>query len=210
MTSSIRHTTGVFCSARQQTLWYISSSSATESPKPTSQWKHWSNGKQNMQKQGWEFLEPLEWNQSQTQTAAILSAWRIVLSLRQKCMYLETLTGFYTWINILISVSVPHLWDRIVLSLHQKCMYLETLTGLYTLFQHPLHLCVTAVAHNGSWPFCQKCRWQNTAKYTCTVCMWLGMKWHCLLVHGCWLYGVHRTCAEMAAVSCDTGHPTTR
>ena len=24
--------------------------------------------------------------------------------------------------------------------------------------------------------------------------------------HGAWLYGVHRTCAEMAAVSCGTSH----
>ena len=31
--------------------------------------------------------------------------------------------------------------------------------------------------------------------------MWLSMKWH-----GAWLYGVHRTCAKMAAVSCGTSH----
>ena len=29
-----------------------------------------------------------------------------------------------------------------------------------------------------------------------TIRMWLCMKWH-----GAWLYGVHRTCAGMAAVS---------
>ena len=40
-----------------------------------------------------------------------------------------------------------------------------------------------------------------TAKHAYTLCMWLCMKWH-----GAWLYGVHRTCAEMAAVSCGTSH----
>ena len=34
-----------------------------------------------------------------------------------------------------------------------------------------------------SQSFCQKCRW-----------------------HGAWLYGVHRTCTETAAVSCGTSH----
>ena len=49
--------------------------------------------------------------------------------------------------------------------------------------------------------FCQKCRWQGTAKHAYTLRMWLCMKWH-----GAWLYGVHRTCAETAAVSCGTSH----
>ena len=56
--------------------------------------------------------------------------------------------------------------------------------------------CVTAVARKRSRSFCQKCRWQVTAKHAYTLRMWLCMKWH-----GAWLYGVHRTCAEMAAVS---------
>ena len=45
---------------------------------------------------------------------------------------------------------------------------------------------VTAVARSRS--FCQKCRWQVTAKHACTCRMWLCMKWH-----GAWLYGVHST-----------------
>ena len=36
--------------------------------------------------------------------------------------------------------------------------------------------------------FCQKCMWQVTAKYACTLRMWLCMK-----LQGAWLYGVHRT-----------------
>ena len=57
------------------------------------------------------------------------------------------------------------------------------------------------VACERSWSFCQKCRWQVTAKHAYTLRMWLCMKWH-----GAWLYGIHRTCAEMAAVSCGTSH----
>ena len=57
------------------------------------------------------------------------------------------------------------------------------------------------VACKRSRSFCLKCRWQVTAKHTYTLRMWLCMKWH-----GAWLYGVHRTCAETAAVSCGTSH----
>ena len=57
----------------------------------------------------------------------------------------------------------------------------------------------TTVARKRSRSFCQKCRWQVTAKHAYTLRMWLCMMWH-----GAWLYGVHRTCAEMAAVSCGT------
>ena len=60
---------------------------------------------------------------------------------------------------------------------------------------------VTSVARKRSRSFCQKCRWQVTAKYACTSRMWL-----CIKRHGAWLYGVHRTCAETAAVSCGNSH----
>ena len=63
------------------------------------------------------------------------------------------------------------------------------------------HKCVTAVARKRSRSFCQKCRRHVTAKHACTLRMWLCMKWH-----GAWLYCVHRTCAETAAVSCGTSH----
>ena len=74
----------------------------------------------------------------------------------------------------------------------------------WLFFQYPFHPRVTAVAHKRSRSFCQKCRWQVTVKHAYTLCMWLCMKWH-----GAWLYGVHRTCAEMAAVSCGTSHAST-
>ena len=60
---------------------------------------------------------------------------------------------------------------------------------------------VTAVVLKRSRSFCHKCRWQFRAKHTYTLRIWLCMKWH-----GAWLYGVHRTCAETAAVSCGTSH----
>ena len=69
----------------------------------------------------------------------------------------------------------------------------------WLLFLYPFHPCVTAVAHKRSRSFCQKCRWQVTAKHAYTLRIWLCMKWHCA-----WLYGVHRACAETAAVSCGT------
>ena len=60
---------------------------------------------------------------------------------------------------------------------------------------------VTAVARKRSRSFCQKCRWQVTAKHAYTLRKWLCMKWH-----SAWWYGVHRTCAETAAVSCSISH----
>ena len=71
----------------------------------------------------------------------------------------------------------------------------------WLLFRYPFHPCVTAIARKRSRSFCQKCRWQVTAKHTYILHMWLCMKWH-----GAWSYGVHRTCTEMAAVSCGTSH----
>ena len=60
-----------------------------------------------------------------------------------------------------------------------------------------------AVARKRSRSFCQKCRWQVTAKHAYTLRMWFCMKWH-----GAWLYGVHRSDLrrDRAAVSCGTSH----
>ena len=52
-------------------------------------------------------------------------------------------------------------------------------------FWFPFHPCVTAASLKRPQSFCQKCRWQVTAKRTCTLCMWLGLKWHGKVVHGC-------------------------
>ena len=58
----------------------------------------------------------------------------------------------------------------------------------WLLFRYPFHPRLTAVASKRSRSFCQKRRWQVTAKHAYTLRMWLCMKWH-----GAWLYGVHRT-----------------
>ena len=71
----------------------------------------------------------------------------------------------------------------------------------WLLFPYPFHPRVNAVARKRSRSFCQKCRWQVTAKHTYTLLMWLCMK-----RHGAWMYGVHRTFAETAAVSGGTSH----
>ena len=57
----------------------------------------------------------------------------------------------------------------------------------WLLFQYPFHPLVTTVARKRPRSFCQKYRWQVTAKHAYTLRMWLCMKWH-----GAWLYGVHR------------------
>ena len=58
----------------------------------------------------------------------------------------------------------------------------------WLLLRYLFHPRVTAVACKRPRTFCQKCRWQVTAKHAYTLRMWLCMKWH-----GAWLYGVHRT-----------------
>ena len=66
------------------------------------------------------------------------------------------------------------------------------------------HPRVTAVARKRYWSFCRKCRWQVTAEHAHTLRMRLCMK-----RHGAWLYGVHTTCAETAAVWCGTSRAST-
>ena len=56
----------------------------------------------------------------------------------------------------------------------------------WLLFRYPLRPRVTSVARKRSRSFCQKRRWQVTAKHAYSLCMWLCMKWH-----GAWLNGVH-------------------
>ena len=48
---------------------------------------------------------------------------------------------------------------------------------------YQFHPCVTTVAHKRTLSFCQKCRWQVTAKHTCILPTWFWMWWHCKLVH---------------------------
>ena len=70
----------------------------------------------------------------------------------------------------------------------------------WLLFRYPFHPRVTAVARKRPRSFCQKCRWQVTAKHAYTLCIWLCMKWH-----GAWWYGVYRTRRD-GSISCGTSH----
>ena len=72
------------------------------------------------------------------------------------------------------------------------------------LFRYPFHPRVTTVARKRSRSFCQKCRWQVIAKHAYTLRILTYVALH--EVTWAWLYGVHRTCAETAAVSCGTSH----
>ena len=60
------------------------------------------------------------------------------------------------------------------------------------LFRYPFHPRVTKEARERSRSFWYKCNGQGTAKNTCSLRMWLGIKWHCKLMHGC------RVCTERA------------
>ena len=46
----------------------------------------------------------------------------------------------------------------------------------WPLFRYSFHPRVIAVEREKSWPFCQKCRWQVTAKDTCTLRMSIANK----------------------------------
>ena len=55
----------------------------------------------------------------------------------------------------------------------------------WLLFRYPFHPRITAVARKRSQSFCQKCRWQVTAKHAYTLRMWLCMKWSWCMVVWC-------------------------
>ena len=75
----------------------------------------------------------------------------------------------------------------------------------WLLFRYLFHPRVTAVARKRSQSFCQKCRWQVTAKHACTLHMWLCMKWWSDTVYVYMVY-TNTEHAEMAAVSRGISH----
>ena len=48
-------------------------------------------------------------------------------------------------------------------------------TGTVVIFQYPFHPHITAVGHKRSQSFCQKCRWQVTAKHAYTWCIHVAL-----------------------------------
>ena len=96
---------------------------------------------------------------------------------------------------------IEELWVQIPAGATGEFSSLGQLSVL-TLISVSVPPCVTAVTRKRSRSFCQKCRWQVTGKHTCIHLMYValhGVTW-------CMLYGVHRTFAETAAVSCGTSH----
>ena len=55
----------------------------------------------------------------------------------------------------------------------------------WLLFRYPFHPHVTTVARKKSRSFCQKCRWQVTAKHAYTLRMWLLLNRASVLVTTC-------------------------
>ena len=106
------------------------------------------------------------------------------------------LRGYTTGLLIGMSrVRVPELRDKKNSRVNFLC---------WLLFRYPAsHPRVIAVARKRSRSFCQRCRWQVTATWHAPYLR--GIDWS-----GAWLYGVHRTCAETAAVSRGTSHATTK
>ena len=107
------------------------------------------------------------------------------------------------WLGDSSVVRAPYLWfkGRGFESLQERWenFPLQDDFLCWLLFRYPFHSRVTAVARKRTRSFCQKCGWQVTAKHAYTLRMWLCMNWH-----GAWLYGVHWTSYETAAVSCET------
>ena len=69
----------------------------------------------------------------------------------------------------------PPFKPKIVSSSLYCCCYWDSDAAINT---------VTAVICKRSWSFCQNGGGRLQLN-VCTLCMWLGMKWHCKLVHGC-------------------------
>ena len=76
----------------------------------------------------------------------------------------------------------------IMMSVCMQCAWICKCWCCCWIFQYPFHPRVTAVAPKRSWSFCQKRRWQVTAKHTYTLPMWFWIKWHCKLVHNWMVY----------------------
>ena len=91
-----------------------------------------------------------------------------ILTAQQPVMQVSN--NIYTWnaLYIFFFKSLLHMLC---------CCYTLSNFLCWLLLQYLFHLYVTAAVCKRSWSFCQKCRWQVTAKHTCTLCMWLWIKW---------------------------------
>ena len=130
--------------------------------------------------------------------------WPNVLELI--CLLLHQFVYFF--INLEVGVVIAQ-WLQ-----HQRCDQKVTSSSprsggiiffsmvyflCWLLFWYSSYPHVTAVAHKRSWSFCQKCRWQVTAKHTCSLMY--------VVFHGCMEY---TECTKTATVSRGTSHVTTK
>ena len=122
-----------------------------------------------------------------------------------------------------ISQTIPHIATYSCTSqLHSTSHHPATSDHIqhHTPCRYPFHPCVTTVARKRSRSFCQKCRWQVTAKHihacVCVIIVklsvlppsvvdghsrnplyYLLLYTLCMKWHGTWLYGVHRTAMSL-------------
>ena len=89
-------------------------------------------------------------------------------------------------VDKLLLLQLLLLLSCVVTVVQISCIYRGQITILHSLFfEYFFPWMATVCRRLGSW------HWS----------MWLCMKWH-----DAWLYGLHTTCAETAAVSCGTSH----
>ena len=83
-------------------------------------------------------------------------------------------------------VRVPDSWLKGCgfksLQQEQENFLLQGRLSVLTLISVSVHPHVTAVARKTSWSFCQKCRWQVTAKHAYTLRMWLYIVTWCMVI----------------------------
>ena len=92
--------------------------------------------------------------------------------------------GFFVLFCLFCFSSLPRIFFSTVKFL---CWPIRYTPG----YRNPFHPRITAVAPKRSRSFCQRCRWQVTAKHTCTLALWLWMNSHNKLVHG-WMVYIER------------------
>ena len=80
----------------------------------------------------------------------------------------------------------------------------------WLLFRYPFHPRVTTVARKKSRSFCQKCRWQVTAKHAYTLCMWILLNRASALVTACpWYVKWHLRTLSINSSSSSSAGPST-
>ena len=131
-------------------------------------------------------------------SATVLVKFDLPLYWRNGTLPLYLWNLHQCWWNWTLNSVLVKLCSTSVLGKLYSTYILMNLYSAWTLVKWHSTVKV-AVACKRSRSFCQKCRWQVTVKHTAYVCGFDKVAW---------LYGVHRTCTETAAVSYGTSHAT--